>query len=183
MKLDGFIFTVAPPALLCHETDHGHEPGYLSIEPIAEVLIETCRQIRTVSPATWIETTCMGGNPSPWWLFYVNSVIGNYGSDTSVGRIPSPAYRESYTSARDFLNIQGATYSTTPIQAQEVLGIIHQSPESFANDAVTAIMRGHMFLPLYLNPKYMDDRRWKMISDMTTWAKKNAAVLQHTKVL
>jgi hypothetical protein len=182
LKFDGYIFTVNP-SLLCHETDHGHEPGYLSIEPIAEALIETCRQIHTVSPKTWIETTCMGGNPSPWWLLYVNSVIGNYGSDTPLGRIPAPVYRESYTSARDFLNIQGATYGLTPISAQEVLGIIHQSPEPFANDAVTTIMRGNLFLPLYINPAFMDGTRWRMISDMITWAKNNASFIQNTKIL
>lgn len=182
LKFDGYIFTVNP-TLLCYESDHGHEPGYLSIEPIAEALIETCRQIHTVSPETWIETTCMGGNPSPWWLFYVNSVIGNYGSDTPVGRIPCPVYRESYTSARDFLNIQGATYSMSPISAQEVLGIIHQSPEPFTNDAVTAIMRGHLFLPLYINPVFMDGTRWKTIAEMITWAKNNVSLLQNTKVL
>lgn len=182
LKLDGYIFTVNP-TLLCHETDHGHEPGTLSIEPIAETLIETCRQIDAVSPETWIETTCMGGNPSPWWLFYVNSVIGNYGSDTPVGRIPCPVYRESYTSARDFLNIQGAVHGMTPISAQEVLGIIHQSPEPFMNDAVTAIMRGHLFLPLYFNPYNMDEKRWRMIAGTINWAKKNASVIQNTRVL
>ena len=182
LKFDGYIFTV-DPTLLCHESDHGHEPGSLSIEPIAEALIQTCRQIHTVSPETWIETTCMGGNPSPWWLFYVNSVIGNFGSDTPVGRIPCPVYRESYTSARDFLNIQGATYGMTPISAQEVLGIIHQSPEPFTNDAVTAIMRGNLFLPLYFNPAFMNGTRWKMIADIITWTKKNASLIQNTKVL
>lgn len=182
LKLDGYIFTVNP-ALLCHETDHGHEPGTLSIEPIAETLIETCRQIHALSPEIWIETTCMGGNPSPWWLFYVNSVIGNYGSDTPVGRIPCPVYRESYTSARDFLNMQGAVHGLTPIANQEVLGVIHQSSEPFLNDAVSTLMRGHSFLPFYLNPSFMNEARWKMLSDFIAWAKKNASLVQHTAVL
>lgn len=182
LKLDGYIFTVNP-ALLCREKDHGHEPGYLSIEPIAEALIDICRQVHVVSPDTWIETTCMGGNPSPWWLFYVNSVIGNYGSDTPVGRIPCPVYRESCTSARDFLNIQGAVHGLTPISTQEVLGVIHQSHESFLNDAVTAVMRGHSFLPFYLNPSFMNEARWKMLSDFISWAKKNESLIQHTAVL
>lgn len=182
LKFDGFIFTTNP-ALLCNEADHGHEPGYLSIEPTAEALIGTCRQIHDVSPDTWIETTCMGGDPSPWWLFYVNSVIGTFGSDYPEGRIPCPVYRESYTSARDYFNMQGATYGMAPISSQEVLGVAHQTMEPFSNDAVTAIMRGNMFLPLYINPVFMDGERWKMIADIISWAKNNASVIQNTKVL
>ena len=182
LKFDGFIFTTNP-ALLCNELDHGHEPGYLSIEPTAEALIETCRQIHEVSPDTWIETTCMGGDPSPWWLFYANSVIGTFGSDYPEGRIPCPVYRESYTTSRDYFNIQGATYGMAPVSAQEVLGVAHQTMEPFSNDAVTAIMRGNLFLPLYINPVFMDGNRWKMMADMITWAKNNASVIQYTKVL
>ena len=176
LKFDGYI-------LSCPESDHGHQPGYLSMEPTAEALVKTCTQIHDVSPDTWIETTCMGGNPSPWWLFYANSVIGTFGGDLPEGRIPCPIYRESYTSARDFFNIQGATYVMAPIPAQEVLGIIHQTMEPFANDAVTTIMRGHLFLPLYINPVFMDGARWKMIADIITWAKQNASLIGNTKVL
>ncbi len=182
LKFDGFIFTTNP-TLLCNELDHGHEPGYLSIEPAAEALTETCRQIHGVSPDTWIETTCMGGDPSPWWLFYANSVIGTFGGDYPEGRIPCPVYRESYTTSRDYFNIQGATYGLTPIPEQEVLGVVHQTMEPFSNDAVTAIMRGNLFLPLYINPVFMDGTRWKMMADMITWAKNNASVIQYTKVL
>lgn len=71
----------------------------------------------------------------------------------------------------------------TPISAQEVLGIIHQTMEPFANDAVTTIMRGHLFLPLYINPIYMDGARWKMIADILTWARNNASIIKNTNVL
>ncbi|WP_169539982.1 hypothetical protein [Niabella aurantiaca] len=173
VKLDGYNF-------VCPESDHGHEPGNLSMEAIAASLIETCLQIHQVSPETWIETTCMGYNPSPWWLFYASSVIGTFGGDFPEGRIPSPVYRESYTSARDFFNLQGAAHIMTPISSQEVLGVIHQTSESFANDAVTTIMRGHMFLPLYVNPKFMNASRWKMMVDMITWARNNTAFINNT---
>ncbi len=182
LKFDGFIFTPTP-TLLCKELDHGHQPGYLSIEPNAEAFVETCRQIHHVSPDTWIETTCMGGDPSPWWLFYVNSVIGTFGGDYPEGRIPCPVYRESYTSARDYFNIQGATYGLAPIFAQEMLGVAHQTMDSFSNDAVTAIMRGNSFLPFYINPVYMDGTRWKMMAELITWTKNNTSIFQNTKVL
>ncbi len=87
----------------------------------------------------------MGWNPSPWWLFYVNSVIGTYGDDAPHGRVPSPVYWESYTTGRDYFNLQGAALLPIPIVAQEVLGITHQTQDRFYNDAVTTVMqRAHV---------------------------------------
>lgn len=165
----------------CPEPKHGHAPGEYSAEAIAEGMISTFRAIRQAAPDTWMETTCMGWNPSPWWLFYADSVIGTYGDDSPFGRVPCPVYRESYTTARDYYNLQGAALLPIPIVAQEVLGIIHQSPDPFMNDAVTTIMRGHMFLPVYLNPACMNDARWKTFAKILSWARKNEAILEETQ--
>jgi hypothetical protein len=164
----------------CGEVDHGHEPGACSAEAIAEGLIGAAEGARAANPHVWIETTCMGYNPSPWWLFYANSVIGTFGDDAPLGRVPSPVYRESATTARDFFNLQGAELLPVPVCAQEVLGIIHQTPDAFLNDAVTVVMRGHMFLPLYVNPKFMDDSRWSALAELLRWARKNAEALGET---
>lgn len=173
LKLDGCN-------LACAEADHGHQPGDLSSEAIAEGLIAAVQAARKANPEVWIETTCFGYNPSPWWLFFVNSVIGTFGDDAPVGRVPAPLYRESYTSARDFFNLQGAALLPVPIGAQEVLGVVHQSPDPFLNDAVVTVMRGHMFLPLYVNPKYMNDARWKALADVLKWARANSEILDRT---
>lgn len=165
----------------CQESNHGHAPGEYSAEAVAEGLIKSFVAIRQAAPDTWMETTCMTWNPSPWWLFYVDSVIGTYGDDSPAGRIPCPVYRESYTTARDYYNLQGAALLPIPVVAQEVLGIIHQTPEPFMDDAVTTIMRGHMFLPVYLNPLYMTDARWKTFAEILTWARKNESVLEETQ--
>ncbi len=102
--------------------------------------------------------------PAPGGCFHVNSVIGCFGDDSPHGRVPCPVYRESYTTARDYYNLQGADRLPSPIPAQEILGIIHQSDDSFMNDAVTTVLRGHAFISLYVNPKYMNDRRWAMLA-------------------
>jgi hypothetical protein len=153
VKFDGISF-------ICDDEDHGHYPGYLSYEKIAEGMIYVFEGARQAMPDIWLETTCMGRDPSPWWLFYANSVIGTYGTDAPQGRVPCPVYRESCTTARDYFNLQGAALLDIPISAKEVLGIIHQTEEPFLNDAVTTILRGHSFLPLYINPKYMNAARW-----------------------
>ena len=115
--------------MTCPETDHGHIAGEYSADAVSEGLLSAVAEVRKVSPKIWIEATCMGWNPSPWWLFFVDSVLGTYGDDAPSGRVPCPINRESYTTARDFYNLQGAYWLCIPISAQEVLGIIHQSNE------------------------------------------------------
>ena len=176
LKLDGCF-------LECPESDHGHEPGPFSSEAIAGGLIAAVEAARRANPNVWIETTCFGYNPSPWWLFHANSVIGTFGDDAPVGRVPSPVYRESYTTARDYFNLQGAALLPIPAGAQEVLGVVHQSPEPFTNDAIVTVMRGHSFLPLYVNPKYMNDARWRSLAAILGWARANAGLLEHTTPL
>ncbi len=175
-KFDGYV-------LECPSSEHGHLPGDLSQDATAEGLLAAVADIRKHSKNTWIETTCMGWNGSPWWLFYVDSVIGTYGDDAPYGRVPCPVYRESSTTARDYYNLQGAEWLVMPIVAQEVLGIIHQTPEPLTNDAVDVVMRGHMFMPVYMNPAYMNDARWKSFSDLISWARANAKTLQQTTPL
>jgi len=176
IKFDGISF-------ICKDKNHGHYPEYLSYEKIAQGMIDVFETIREQAPDIWFETTCMGWDPSPWWLFYANSVIGTYGTDAPQGRVPCPVYRESYTSARDYFNLQGAAMLNIPIAAQEVLGIIHQTKEPFLNDAITTIMRGHSFLPLYINPKYMNDVRWLQLGNILKWARNNSDILQQTQPL
>ena len=173
LKLDGY-------QALCPESGHGHEPGALSAEPIAEGLIRAVAAARRASPELWAEATCFGYNPSPWWLWHVNSVIGTYGDDAPVGRVPAPVYRESYTSARDYFNLQGAAWLPIPASAQEVLGLVHQSPDPFTNDGVMTVLRGHGFLPLYVNPKFMNDARWDALARLIRWARTNEGLLGQT---
>lgn len=165
----------------CPATDHGHAPGPLSSEAMAQGLVDTFIAARKAKPDVWLRPTCFWYNPSPWWMFYVNSVTGTYGADAPYGRVPSPVYRESYTSARDYFNLQGETHLPIPISAQEVLGITHQSPEPFMNDAVVTVTRGGLYLPLYLNPVFMDGRRWEQLADVLNWTRRNAPILRNTE--
>ena len=148
-------------------------------EATVEGAVAAFEAVRKAVPEVWLECT-FDANASPWWLFYLNSVIGGYGDDSPYGRVPCPVYRESYTTARDYYNLQAADRLNSPIAAQEILGVIHQSNEPFLNDAVMTILRGHAFLPLYVNPKYMDEPRWRMLADILRWARNNEETLvQH----
>lgn len=176
IKLDGY-------ALECPETDHGHAPGPQSADAIAQGFISAAEAVHRAAPDAWLETTCMGYNPSPWWLFHFNSVIGSFGDDAPYGRVPAPVYREAYTTARDYWNLQGAWWNPVPPDGQEVLGIIHQTTDPFTNDAVMTLVRGHMFLPLYVNPRYMDENRWRSLARLLAWARRNAGYLANTEPL
>lgn len=176
IKFDGCV-------LDCTEESHGHETGTFSTEKIAQGIIDVFRGIRGAVPEVWMETTCFGWNPSPWWLWYVDSVLGNHGDDVPFGRVPAPVYRESYTSSRDFFNLQGTAKSFVPPACQEVLGIVHQTPDCFLNDAVMTLMRGHYFLPVYLNPKFMSEERWEKFAGFLKWARAQAPRLRNTMPL
>ena len=173
VKLDGYLFE-------CPEAGHGHAPGPLSAEAVAQGLVSVLAAVRQAAPDTWLEATCFGWDPSPWWLAHVSSVIGAYGDDAPAGRVPCPGYRESYTSGRDYYCLQGAAHSPVPLAAQEVLGLVHQTGEPFLNDAVMTVLRGHLFLPLYVNPRYMDGARWRALAQVLGWARGHAGELAET---
>ncbi|MHB1456959.1 MAG: alpha-galactosidase, partial [Armatimonadota bacterium] len=166
--------------IFCSATDHGHAPDLLSAEAIAEGLINAFKGVRKAAHDAWLEPTCFGNDGSPWWLFYVDSVMGSVGADVPIGRIPSPVYRDSYTSSRDFYNLMGAELVPIPTKGLEILGLVHQTQDDFMNDGVMTMMRGHMFIPMYLNPKYMNDARWQSLAALLKWARANAGTLQKT---
>lgn len=164
VKLDGYYFGGT------------QESGPYSAEATAAGGIAAFETVRAVAPDLWFEGT-FDANASPWWLFYLNSVIGGFGDDSPAGRVPCPVYRESYTTARDYYNLQAADRLSSPIAAQEILGIIHQSNDCFMNDAVACILRGNAFISLYVNPKFMNAARWARLAETLRWARNNEAVL------
>ncbi|MBI4581240.1 MAG: hypothetical protein HY718_16175, partial [Planctomycetes bacterium] len=175
LKFDGYLHE-------CNEKTHHHLPGELSREPIAAGMLDVFESLRRASPDLWMETTCFGFDASPWWLRYVNSVIGPFGDDAPYGAVPAPVYRDSYTTSRDFYNLHGSV-TPVPIAAQEVLGIIHQSPEPLYDDAVTTVLRGHGFISLYLHPRFMSDEDYAFLAALMTWTRANAPLLARTKTI
>ena len=77
--------------------------------------------MRAANSEVWLEAT-YSAYASPWWLFQVNSVIGSFGDDSPHGRVPCPAYRESYTTARDYYNLQGLIACRPPFPLRKSSG-------------------------------------------------------------
>ncbi len=175
-KFDGFYVT-------CNETDHGHEPGVLSCETVAEGLISVFEALREAAPDTWLEPTCFNYNPSPWWFRWVDSALTTFGDDAPPGRVPCPVWSESLTSGRDYFCLQGAYWLPLPAVGLEALGLIHQTPYPYLNDGVTVLLRGHQFMPVYLNPKYMNAARWDQLGGLFKWAREHSDLLSQSEVL
>ncbi len=176
IKFDGTV-------TVCGETDHGHVTGGGERELIAESLIDIFQSLSRLQPGIWLEATCFGNNASPFWLLYCSSVLGTFGDDCPQGMCPSPRYRESATSGRDYFNLQGADRLSTQICYQELLGVIHQSDDDFMNDLITVIMRGNAYIPFYLNPKYMTPERWAKLAAVLQWLRENDTIFEDTQVL
>lgn len=174
VKFDGYVPT-------CDAADHGHQPGALSAEAIAQGMIDVFASLRSAAPECWFEPTCFGPEASPWWLAYCNSVTGAFGDDAPHGRVPCPIYRESYTTGRDYYNLKGARDILFPIASQEVLGIIHQTGEPMEDDAVVNVLRGNQFISLYVNPARMSARGWGFLATLMKWARRNQDVLANTR--
>jgi hypothetical protein len=172
---DGYIFQ-------CDQKDHGHEPGELSAEAIADGFIDAVQSLRRIKPDAWLEATAFGGNASPWWLFYVNTVLGNYGDDYPWGRIPAPVYRESYITARDYYNLQGRTHGLLPAVLQEVFaGLYCHTREPVVDDAVMGALRGSSVYLLCTNPRVVDDYGWAALALVIDWTRRNSSILDHTQ--
>ena len=172
LKLDGYWPTSPDDCM-----PDGYVGGELSKEKTAEGAIEAFKGFHKANPDVWLQSTCFGWHPSPWWLFYVESMVGCYGDDTPSGQVPCPVYRESIVTGRDFYNLQGAALMPVPIAAHDLMGIVHQTENPFMSDAVTCLMRGNKFVQFYFNPKYMDKFRWQQLSDVMNWARKNSEII------
>jgi hypothetical protein len=168
----------------CAEADHGHEPGPLSVEGIADHLIDIFQAIRKAKPDAWLEGTCFGGNASPWWLLYLDTVYGYAGDDCPWGRVPAPIYRETYTTARDYYNLQGIRYSLLPASRQEVFaGLDNHTTEPVVNDAVMGLMRGNMLYMLETDPRVMSEYGWRALARILKWSRQHVSDFRQTQAL
>ncbi len=168
----------------CNDTDHGHVPGQGAGETAAENLIMIYNALRQANPDIVIEVVNNYGisNPSPWWLQYSTVTNAAHGDDSPYGLVPAPVYRESYTTARDYYNLQGAVNFNIPIVSQNTFGVDHQSPEDFTNDMIATFMRGQVYVGQYMKLEYLDDDRWERYANIVNWMRANEKdILSHTE--
>ncbi len=164
----------------CPETGHGHEPDPLASEALIDAYVDMCEAVRETDPTVWIEPYGLGYCPSPWWLLWADCALGTHGDDAPPGRVPSPVWKESLTSGRDFFVLQGSYWSSCPNITQEAIGLVNQNADPFLNDGVVTCLRGNQYIAPYLNPKYMDETRWGQLGALINWTRAHWDLLEET---
>lgn len=115
---------------------------------------------------------------------YADSVWAGAGSDSVIGVGPTPDYRESQTTSREYFVMSALDEIWLPQNAIQCFDIVHCDPAGgFPNHAAMAFGRGRFFVPTYINPKFMTDGDWQVYAGLLKWARRNQDVLQNTTVL
>jgi hypothetical protein len=182
----------------CPSSDHSHMPGEYSAEPMAQTMIDYYAAARAASPEMRIYTpqkdrpnTFQGEydcrfedvKGGPWWMKYTHFISCMEADDYPYGRCPAPVHRDTYTNARAFRVLKSATDPLIPVDCKEAFGIISQTEESLANDAVDVLMRGHLFISLYLNVYKMSPDDWEFIAKIIKYGRANKNILRNTTTL
>lgn len=182
----------------CPSSDHGHMPGEYSAEPMAQAMIDYYEAARAASPEMRIYTPqkdrpntfhgeydcrfedVKGG---PWWMKYTHFISCMEADDYPYGRCPAPVHRDTYTNARVFRVLKSSLDPLIPVDCKEAFGIISQTEESLVNDAVDVLMRGHLFISLYLNVYKMSPDDWSFVAKIIKYGRANGKILRNTTTL
>jgi hypothetical protein len=180
VKYDGFIAEE-------QATHHDLLPGEDSVEPLARYSLELLEVSRKTNPTLVTEPTYLNSLAnyiSPWILKYSNSVWGNAGDDCPPGINPAPDYRESCTNAREYYIFSSLHEVWLPQNAVQYFDIVHcDDATGFANHAAMAFSRGRLFVPTYLNPRFMTDDDWRIYAGLLKWARTNEDILRNTVII
>jgi hypothetical protein len=181
VKYDGFIAVES----------QAHDdllPGKDSVEPLARHALSLMETSREADPDIVTEPTYLNSHVSyisPWIIKYANAVWGNAGGDCPRGvGPPAPDYREAHTTSREYFIFSSLEEVWLPQNALQYFDIVHADEDAgFPNHAAMAFGRGRLFVPTYVNPRFMSDEDWRIYAGLLRWARKNTIILQNTHVM
>jgi hypothetical protein len=152
-----------------------------------DAAIHLIEDLRKLKPDIYINLTT-GTYPSPFWLFYADS-IWRGGEDTEFAGVGSS--RERWITYRD-----AATYDKVvkagrlfPLNSLMLHGIVYaqQAPQlstdpggDFRNDVHSYFGSGTQLQELYITPSLLNTADWDTLAEAAKWSRRNASTLVDT---
>lgn len=150
-----------------------------------DALLRLCRELRGLRPDLYLSITT-GTWPSPYWLFFGDSVWRN-GSDMDF--FGPGSMRQQWITYRDMHTYRGIVRRAPlyPVNSLMTQGIVHAQLGPAArmstelkdwNDEVRSFFAtGTQLQELYITPQKLTPEMWDSLAEGAAWSRKNADVL------
>ncbi|HTV10018.1 MAG TPA: enterotoxin [Candidatus Aquilonibacter sp.] len=152
-----------------------------------DAAIHLIGELRQVKPDIYINLTT-GTRPSPFWLFYADSIWRGGEDDSTAGVGP---YRERWITYRDadtYARIvkEGPLY---PLNSLMLHGMIYaryhrelnKDPDNdFRNEIRSYFGTGTQLQEMYITPSLLSRQNWDDLAEAAKWSRANADVLKDT---
>lgn len=180
--------------LACQVPGHGHLPTDRHGRAAnLEAQIELLQLERRLRPEIALNLTS-GIWPSPWWLMHAD-FLWMGGSDYALDRsLPHEGTRQAETTFRDgtlyrVLRIDRAQVPPAALMTHGLIRGRHEASNpgetarEWSDHVVWFLGRGTLLQELYLSPDLMPEDFWPILGHALRWARANAAVLAHTRMI
>lgn len=156
--------------------------------PDIETLLELITDLRKVRADVFINTT-VGTWPSPYWLWYSDSI---WRTGRDVGFHGPGSTRQQWLTYRDMIGYQlrtrrGPLYPLNSLKFQSVMyaplslaAKISNDPDDLVDDIRMAAASGTQLQEFFVTPGMMTDRLWDAAAEAINWSHSNADVLVDT---
>ena len=150
-----------------------------------DAMLRLIGELRALKPDLYINQTT-GTWPSPFWLFYADS-IWRGGDDYSFVSGPEPE-RQRWISYRDnevYERVAGRS-RLYPLNSLMLCGIIYarlakglnyDTDDGFKSEVRSFFGSGTQLQELYISPSLMTPQNWDTLAEAAKWSRENAATL------
>ncbi|HEX5235828.1 MAG TPA: enterotoxin [Silvibacterium sp.] len=161
-------------------------PGSLFDSDFAAA-IHLIHQLRRQKPGIFINLTT-GTYPSPFWLFYADS-IWRGGEDHTFAGVGSQRQRWiTYRDEQTYKNIvlRGPLYPLNSlmlhgmIYAQKAEGLNTDPGNDFPDEVLSFFGSGTQLQEMYITPSLLSQDDWDILARAARWSRQHAAILQDT---
>jgi len=152
-----------------------------------DAAIHLIGDIRKAKPGIFINLTT-GTYPSPFWLFYADS-IWRGGEDHSFDGVGSSRQRWiTYRDEQVYRNIveKGPLFPLNSlmlhgmIYAKQADGLNTDPNHDFADEVQSYFGTGTQLQEMYITPKLLTDADWDMLAKAAKWSRAHSAILKDT---